>query len=77
MIMTFCRGAELVCVSVSVVIGVKLFLMQAVQAYYRGEVYEAKRKNSLSKRCTISSIVIGVTVVILYLILLFEKYSIL
>ena len=64
------RGAETVCTRIQYTSNLLFnvyFLIQAVQAYYRGEVYEAKRKNSLSKRCTISSIVIGA---ILYIVLL-------
>ena len=51
--------------------------IQAMQSHYRGELYDARRKNTLSKRFSIASIVIGVIVIVLIVVLLlFELFAV-
>ena len=50
------------------------FLMQALQAYYRGDLHEARRKNTISKRFTIASAVLGIVLIIACLALLVVEY---
>ncbi|XP_064392388.1 synapse differentiation-inducing gene protein 1-like isoform X2 [Halichondria panicea] len=57
------------CGLVAVIIG-----LQALQAYYRGDLHESRRKNTISKRFTITSVVLGIVLIIACLALFVMEF---
>ena len=45
-----------------------------MQSHYRGELYDARRKNTLSRRFSIASIVLGVVLIIVVFALILVEY---